>query len=173
MAAVVIPDKVYDYNAYDESEKLIGLTGEVTLPNLESMTSTLTGAGILGEVETTNAGHFGSLTVELTMKTLFQKSFDFLAHSGKSLILRGAQTGYDSKNGQVSYRGLKITMKWMPKGLELGTLGKNTPTESKNTLEIFYLKIEENGKLMLELDKLNYVYKVNGKDQLAAIKKLI
>lgn len=152
---------------------MIGITGEVALPNLEASTSTLSGAGILGEMESVNVGHFGSTTVELTMKTLFQKSFDFLTYSGKSLILRAAQQSVDSKNGQISHRGLKITMKWQPKGLDLGTLAKGAQTESKNTLEIFYIKIEENGKELLELDKLNYVYRINGKDQLASIKKLI
>lgn len=169
----VIPNKVYDYTVYDESEKSLGITGEVTLPTLEATTSTLSGAGILGEMESVNIGHFGSTSVELTMKTLFQKSFDFLAYSGKSLILRAAQESVDSTNGQISHRALKITMKWQPKGLDLGKLATGAQTESKNTLEVFYIKIEENGKQLLELDKLNYVYKVNRVDQLSNIKKML
>ncbi|MED3965043.1 phage major tail tube protein [Niallia taxi] len=168
-----IPDKVYDYRVYDANEQLIGITGEVALPNLEATTSTLSGAGILGEMESVNIGHFGSTTVELTMKTLFQKSFDFLSYSGQSLILRAAQLSVDSKNGLISKRGLKITMKWQPKGLDLGKLSTGAQTESKNSLEVFYIKVEENGKELLELDKLNYIYRVNGKDQLADIKKLL
>lgn len=167
----VIPTKVYDYTVYDENEKLLGITGEVTLPTLEATTSTLSGAGMLGEVEAVNIGHFGSTSVELTMKTLFQKSFDFLTYSGKSLILRAAQESVN--NGVIGHRALKITMKWSPKGLDLGKLATGAQTESKNTLEVFYIKIEENGKELLELDKFNYVYRVNGVDQLSAIKKML
>jgi hypothetical protein len=42
--------------------------------------------------------------------------------------------------------------------------------ESKVTLELFYYLIEVDGKVMLEYDKLNSVYKINGKDMLAKIK---
>ena len=102
-----IPTKVYDYTAYDENEKLLGITGEVTLPTLEATTSTLSGAGMLGEVEAVNIGHFGSTSVELTMKTLFQKSFDFLTYSGKSLILRAAQESVERSRPVDPQRGIE------------------------------------------------------------------
>lgn len=170
---MIIPDKINDFNVYDNKEKLIGITGEVQLPNLEAMTSTISGAGILGEVESSNPGHFGSLTTELTWKTQTNKSFSLATYSGNPLILRGAIQGVNSTSGQQSLIGVKITLKYMPKGLDLGKLVQNGQSETKNTLEIFYIKVEINGKVTLELDKFNYVFKVNGKDQLSAIKKLI
>lgn len=39
------------------------------------------------------------------------------------------------------------------------------------TLELTYILIEMGGVVMLELDKLNSIYKVNGKDLLAEIRK--
>ncbi|WP_397443927.1 phage major tail tube protein, partial [Peribacillus aracenensis] len=52
-----IPEKVVNYNVYDDTEKLVGLAGEVTLPNLEAMSETVSGAGILGEFDSVNPGH--------------------------------------------------------------------------------------------------------------------
>ena len=40
------------------------------------------------------------------------------------------------------------------------------------TLTIFYILIEVDGKTVVELDKLNEVYKVNGVDVLAKIKEM-
>ncbi len=170
---MLIPDKIADYNVYDDKNKIIGISGEVTLPTMESMTSTLSGVGILGEVETPNVGHFGSMSMELPWRTLTDKTFSFATHAGRPLILRGAIQQYNTSNGGVGYVGVKITIKYLAKGNDLGKLAKGAAMESKNTLEVWYIKCEINGKTTLELDKLNGVYKVNGVDQLAAINKLI
>lgn len=168
-----IPEKVVNYNVYDDTEKLIGLSGEVTLPKLDSKAETISGAGILGEYDSVNPGHFSSMTIDLPFRTIFKKSFSLMKYSGRSLVLRAAQQSYDVSSGQMEYRGLKITIRGLPKALETGKLSVGAPTETKNTLEVLYLKIEENGSTLLELDKLNFVYIVDGQDMLANIKKLI
>ncbi|ECD6517307.1 phage tail protein [Salmonella enterica subsp. enterica] len=168
-----IPDKIADYNVYDDKNKLIGVSGEVTLPNFEAMTSTLSGAGILGELETTNPGHYSSTTMEFSWRTLLDKTFNFATYSGRALILRAASQQVNSNNSQLVYQAIKITFKYMNKGLDLGKLAQNAAMESKTSLEVWYIKIEIGGKVVFELDKLNSVYKVNGQDQLSAVKKLI
>jgi uncharacterized protein len=167
-----IPEKVANYNAYDDTEKLVGLTGEVTLPNLEAMTETISGAGILGEYESINPGHFSSMTIELAFRTLFQKSFSLMNYQGRSLVLRAAQQSYDVSAGQVSHRGLKITIRGTPKGLNLGTLAVGAATESTNVLEVVYIKVEENGRVMLELDKANSICIIDGVDVLKNVNNL-
>lgn len=57
--------------------------------------------------------------------------------------------------------------------MELGKLAAGTQTETKNTIEVLYLKVEENGKVLLELDKLNSIYIVDGEDLLADVRNLI
>lgn len=168
-----IPEKVVNYNVYDDTEKLVGLSGEVALPNLEAMTETVSGAGMLGEYESANPGHFGSMTIDLTFRTLYDKSFTLLKNEGRPIVLRAAQQSYDVANGKTSYRGLKITIKGPSKGLNLGNLTVGAPTETVNTFEVLYIKIEENGKVLLELDKLNFVYILGGVDMMKDIKKLI
>lgn len=168
-----IPEKVVNYNVYDDTEKLVGVAGEVTLPNLETMSETISGAGLLGEYDSVNIGHFGSLSMEIPFRTLFEKSFNLMTNTGRPLVLRAAQQSYDVASGQVSHRGLKITLRGAPKGLNLGKLGVGTATETTNTIEILYIKVEENGKVMLELDKQNFIFSINGKNLLAGVSKLI
>ena len=168
-----IPEKLVNYNVYLGSEKLVGLAAEVTLPNLEAMSETISGAGILGEYDSPTPGHFGSLSIELTFRVLFDKSFKLLNPSGETLIFRASQQHYDVASGQISHRGLKVTVKTLPKGVDLGKLAVGGATETKNTLEILYIKIEENGQTLLELDKLNFIYIVNGVDILANVRNQI
>lgn len=168
-----IPEKVVNYNVYDDNEKLVGITGDVTLPNLEAMSETISGAGIIGEYDSPTPGHFGSMTVELSFRTLYQKSFSLMRYRGRSLVLRAAQQSYDVSQGQIFHRGLKITIKGIPKTLELGKLAVGGATETKNTLEVLYIKVEENGMKLLEIDKLNGICEIDGEDMLGEIKNLI
>lgn len=46
-----IPTVIHDYNVYNNGNKIIGTTGEVTLPDFEPLTSAISGAGLLGEFE--------------------------------------------------------------------------------------------------------------------------
>ena len=43
--------KVNLYNVYNKGNRLIGVDEEVTLPDFETMTETLAGPGIGGEIE--------------------------------------------------------------------------------------------------------------------------
>ncbi|CAM4110920.1 phage major tail tube protein [Mesobacillus thioparans] len=168
-----IPEKVVNYNVYDDTEKLVGIASEVTLPSLENLSETVSGAGILGEYESPTPGHFGSMTIEIPFRTILDKSFQLMKNRGRSIVLRAAQQSYDVSSGQASTRPLKITVRGIPKGLELGKLAVGGMTESKNTMEVLYLKVEENGKVLLELDKLNFIFKVQGEDLLADIRRQI
>jgi P2 family phage contractile tail tube protein len=168
-----IPEKVVNFNVYDGTDKLIGVSGEVTLPNLEAMSETISGAGIAGEYESPTPGHFGSTSMEIPFRVLYDSSFDLMEPTGRSIVLRASQQSYDVAGGKIEYRALKITIKTLPKALDLGKLGVGKMTETKNTVEILYIKVEENSKTLLELDKLNFVFKVNGKDVLAKIRSQI
>ena len=49
---IVIPEVLNHYNVYnDKAKKLIGISGEIELGELEALTDTLEGAGVLGEIE--------------------------------------------------------------------------------------------------------------------------
>ena len=168
-----IPEKVVNFNVYDEGEKLVGVSGEVTLPNLEAMTETISGAGIAGEYESPTPGHFGSITTEIPFRTLYDSSFKLMVPGGRTITLRASQQSYDVAGGEIQHRGLKIVLKVMPKGLDLGKLAVGSPTDTKNSLEVLYIKIVENNKTLLELDKQNFKYIVNGVDILADVRDQI
>jgi len=170
MSVNSVPDKVVNYNVYNEGEQLVGVSGEVSLPKMDAMTETVSGAGIAGEFESPTPGHFGSMTIEIPFRTLIDQSFSLMVPEAKTLILRANQQSFDISGGTFNQRALKITLKVIPKGVELGTLGVSKPTDTKNTLEVIYIKIVENGDTLLELDKLNFIYIVNGTDVFADIK---
>lgn len=168
-----IPERVINYNVYDDTDKLVGVSAEVTLPEFEAMTETISGAGIAGEFESALLGHFGSQEIEIPFRVLLDQSFSLMKNSGRPLVLRAAQQSYDVSAGKTQARPLKITIKYQAKGLELGTLGVGAMTESTNTLEVLYIKIEENNRTVLEFDKLNFVFVIDGEDLLSDVRNMI
>ena len=61
---MIIPEVMNNYNVYnDRAKKLIGISGEVELPELEAITDTVEAAGVLGEVEDPVTGQFSSAKI--------------------------------------------------------------------------------------------------------------
>lgn len=60
----LVPQVINDYNAYTEDDLLIGLADEVTLPKIKNKTTSVSGMGIAGEVDSPVPGQFESITVD-------------------------------------------------------------------------------------------------------------
>lgn len=168
-----IPDKIVNFNVYDEGEKLLGVSGEITLPDFEAMTETISGAGILGEIESPTPGHFGSQEIEIPFRTLTQSAFKMLENENNTFIFRAAQQSRSVSGNATVIRPLKVVTKGACKGTNLGKLGVGAQTETTVKQEIYYIKVEENGETLLELDKLNFIYIVNGVDKLEEVRNAI
>ena len=57
MGALGIPGVINNFNLYNNGTALVGLTGEISLPDFEGMTETLSGPGILGSNHRTVRKH--------------------------------------------------------------------------------------------------------------------
>ena len=64
-------------------------------------------------------------------------------------------------------------LKAIPKSANLGNLVVGDGSGTETELEILYLKVELDGKERIELDKLNYIYKVDGVDYLAGVRSAL
>jgi hypothetical protein len=89
-----------------------------------------------------------------------------------NLTFRAAQQVYD-KTGGYAFKGLRIVEMGRVKKFKPGKIEKGEAMEATVTLELTYIMIEVDGKQLVEIDKLNGVYKVNGVDMIAGVKSLI
>lgn len=165
----LLPVRIANYNMYRGTKLLNGVAGEIKMPNLEGMSETLDGAGILGELDVANPGHFGALAVEVPFRTLDDQSFELLKNSDEALILRGATQYMNRETQKLEHFSVKVTLKGPRKSLDLGTFAVGKATGSKVTIDAWYIKVEVNGEVYTELDKLNFKFILNGEDQLKDI----
>lgn len=163
----LLPVRIANFNLYLGETRLIGVAGEVKMPNLEALSETLSGAGILGEFEIGNPGHFGALPVEIPFNTLDERQFEILKNSDDPIVLRGASQYLDKGTSRLKYAGVKVTIKGPRQGTDLGSFAVGKPTNSQIKVDAWYLKVEVDNVTYLEIDKLNWVYVLNGEDQLA------
>ncbi|MGI6027893.1 MAG: phage major tail tube protein [Candidatus Heteroscillospira sp.] len=167
-----IPTKINRYNVYNAGNRLLGVGDELTLPDFEPSSETVTGAGILGEIDDPTVGYFGNQEIEIPFRVLDKEAVDMMDMTKAiQLEIRGAQQTTDSE-GNIEFCPMRVVVRGRSGKFSAGKVKAGSPMDTKATLTVLYILIELDGKTVLELDKLNEVYKVNGVDVLAKIKEM-
>ena len=168
---MAIATKINAYNVYLDGKKLIGVSDEVTLPDFEALTETLSGAGILGEIDEPLLGHFGASEIEIPFRTLNNDMFKLAnMQSSVSLTLRMSTQTINESKMDTDFLPSRIVIKGKNKSITGGKVKQGSGTGSSLKVEILYILIEVNKKAKFELDRLNFVYKVNGTDLLKKVR---
>lgn len=166
-----IPEKINNFNLYRNGDnKMIGITGEVALPDFESLSETLSGTGILGEIDSPTPGQYGSMELEIPYRVLVEDAFNLLDPTQLIDITMRASEQVTKGTGELDFQSMRVVTRGRSKKLSPGTVKIGGAMESKITMEIFYIKIEINDKPMVELDKLNNVFSIRGKDVLEKVR---
>ncbi len=167
-----IPSKINMFNVYKDGSTLVGLSGEVTLPNFEALSETISGPGILGELDDPTIGHFGAQELEVPFRNITEDTFGLMNPGDDvNITLRGA-IQVTSNTGTVDYVGMRVVVRGKCKAFTPGTVKQGGAMGASVKLELSYNLIELDGNPMVELDKLNSVYKINGVDILEKARSL-
>lgn len=169
---IVIPEVLNHYNVYnDAAKKLIGISGEIELGDLEAITDTIEGAGVLGEIEDPVTGQFSSLKIKIPFSVLYEDLFSLMnTTKPPQLTLRASMQCMDPTTGETGYYPVKIVVRGKASKTGLGKVTKGKKGEPQIELEILYIKIMINNKTTLELDKLNFKFVLNGVDMLKKVR---
>ncbi|PWK16063.1 phage major tail tube protein [Tumebacillus permanentifrigoris] len=165
-----ISEKLINYSVYRNGTEFLG-TSDVTLPDLESLSETVKGAGIAGEVESPTLGHFGSMTVSLNWRTLDAPNFRLAQQKSHALDFRGSIQTYDTGAGEYKPVGVKVSVRGTPKKTSLGKLEVGGTMDTSNELEVTYIKVLIDNKIVLELDKFNFICVIDGVDVLKDVRE--
>lgn len=165
-----IAEKLTNFSAYLEGDEWLGLV-DVELPSLESLTETMKGAGIAGEVDSPVIGHYGAMSVKLNWRTLGSQAIKLAEQKTHALDFRGSQQIYNAGSGEYEHQGVKVSVRAIPKTMESGKFEVGATTGTANEMECVYIKKEIDGKRVLEIDKFNFIAFINGNDALEKVRK--
>lgn len=165
-----IPELLNDMRIYSKGQDdFVGATS-IEIGGLSTKTAEITGIGLAGSLDAPVTGHFEGIEATINYQTPIPKAFEITGGKPIELEAYGAIQKFDPSSSALSYSQLKITIKGRGKNYEMGGMEPMNTMDGSNTIEVHYLKYEIDGKEVLEIDKYNYIYKVNGVDLLAEVK---
>lgn len=164
-----IPETLINYRVYSDDGDMLG-TADVELPSLEALTTDVQGAGVAGKIEMPLLGHYDSMTLGLTWRALTENATKLAAPKAHQLDLRGSVQVFEPASGQHKTQAVKVVAKSIPKSTELGKLEAGEQMETKTEFEVTYLKLSIGGKEKIEVDKLNFICKIDGTDYLDQVR---
>ena len=112
MGKRLIPDKIENFNVYlgtaADSNRLIGITDEITLPKLENMSETINLAGMAGEYDSPTVGQYKSMEIEIPFSNISKETLEIAARDNEPMIMRSSQEFIDPEThkktpGSISF----------------------------------------------------------------------
>src|SRR5699024_5698038 len=115
----LVPEVINDYNVYGQDGLLlIGLADEITLPKISSKKTTLSGSGILGEIDAPVPGQIESSEMQIKWNHLYSDAARMMnPNETVQITIRAAQQTAN-KEGGVVYKGLRIVCSGHPKEID-------------------------------------------------------
>ncbi len=168
-ATNLIPSVLTNAKVYKDGVDQLGVA-TVESPDFEAMTESITGLGIAGEMDIPVAGHFKSMTLKIKWNVVTDKAVVLLQPVAHHLEIRGNIQSLDAGTGTFVNKAVKLVAKSMPKKVGIGKFEPGKKMEPETELELYYYKLWIGGVELVELDKLNFIFVLNGVDQLAEVR---
>lgn len=167
-----IPEKLINFRCYgSDTQEFLGMT-DAELPAFDAMTETISGAGIAGEFESPVVGHFKPMALKLKFRTITAKAIVSLAPSIARQVIdvRGSISIQDQQSGLLTTQAIRVECSGPVKSGNLGKLEPGKVMGAEADIEVVTLRISVDGVLLVELDKLNQIYRVGGVDYLQQVR---
>jgi len=165
------PNVLNDANVYVDGKTWLG-KAEVTLPEVSHKVVDMQVMGVAGGMEVPLIGHIDKLKGTIKFKSIDKEALKVLFDSSYSPLLdiRAAIQKYNVTTGKMGYIPVKATIKGFFYKTKLLGFKQGSDETSDVEFEAHYFKLEVDGEEILEIDKFNYIYRVNGKDLLAEVR---
>ena len=160
---------VINFQVYENATEYYGMA-EVGLPEVSNIVTDVKGAGISGTFEGVVLGHLEAMTLTLNFRTVVRDAIKLLEPFDHHIDLRVAQQDKDPVSGRQITTALKHVFVCQPKKFNPGAVAPATPANASGEYAVTYWATFIDGKKVLEIDIMNFIYFVNGTDYLAEVR---
>ncbi|BAA36250.1 phage major tail tube protein [Pseudomonas aeruginosa] len=169
---MAMPRKLKNMNLFNDGGSYQGVVKSCTLPPLARKMEAFRGGGMNGPVKADLGFDDDGIQFEWTLGGLDLTALkQYGAVSANGVMLRFAGSFQQDDTGEVT--SVEIVVRGRHETIEMGDAQPGEDTEHKITTTCSYYKLVVNGEEVIEIDLLNFVEKVNGKDLLEAQRKAI
>lgn len=163
---------VINFAVYEDSVEYVGMAS-ATLPSLNALVQSISGAGIAGNIEAVILGHFDAMTLGLAFRTMTKNSVRLSAPRRHTIDLRVAQQSEDTVAGVQTVQSVKHVLVVTPKVDNGGKVAPASPGDGSGEYAVRYWATYIDGKKYREVDPLNFICEVDGIDYLADVRKAL
>lgn len=166
------PESYVNFEVYEDAKMFCGVT-QATLPDLEYITQTVSGAGIGGNVETILPGMMNAMTATLNFRTVTDNAINLTKPYLHNIDLRIAEQLGDTVKGTKSIICDKYVMSVMPKKTSLGSVKPASTGDASGEYSVQVFKGYRDGKLVFDIEPYNYKCQIGNVDYLASVRKAL
>lgn len=169
---MALPKKLKNMNLYNDGVSYVGVCKSVTLPKLGRKFEQFRGGGMEGPVKV-DLGHADDgIKLEWTLGGWDLTALrQYGAVSANGILLRWAGSVQRDDTGEVS--AVEVVVRGRHEEIDMGDAKGGEDTEHKYATTCSYYKLTIDGNVEIEIDLLNFIFNVNGKDMLAEHRKAI
>ncbi|EIU5460386.1 TPA: phage major tail tube protein [Pseudomonas aeruginosa] len=164
-----LPSVLVDMNAFFQDQSFAGLCNALTLPKIVTKTMDAMMSGTAGEVER-DLGRLEKMEAEVTISDYPDKVTDLIgsrASRDEVFTIRGAI----DRDGVIKTVIVKMQGFW--KSLEFNEWKPESEATEKFGIAVEFFSFEVDGKERIYVDKLNNIFRVNGKDRNKEIRQAL
>ncbi|QDQ87646.1 phage major tail tube protein [Alcaligenaceae bacterium SJ-26] len=162
-----LPAKLKNYNLFNDGQNYIGQVAEIVLPKLTAKMEEWRGAGMDAPIDI-DLG-MEKLTMEWTIGGIEKQvltQFGALSHAAYGLRFAGAVQREDSEK----VKALEIEVRGRHSEIDFGTAKTGDDTAKKIATSLSYYKLTLDGEVLIEIDVINMVKRIGGKDLLDPVR---
>ena len=159
-----LPDTLNNFTVHVDGFGWAGKVEEGNPPKLSSKMEEFEGGGMTGPVDI-DMGSIEKLESEITFAEFNPSLYALFGQPDKQFTFRGAKNG---TSDPVMYQ-----MRGTLRELDPGSWKKGDKGQLKVSASFTYMKVTVDGKEVIEIDQINMIYKVDGKDMLAEQRKAL
>ena len=167
-----IDNGTVNFAVYEGANEFLGMA-EVTLPEFVTISEEIQGAGIAGNLNAAYVGHLEAMTLELAFRSVTESSIRLMEPVARQIEMRAAQQKTNNVSGKKEIESIKHVAVITPLKYAPGKLAAASPTESSGEFAVSYYALFINGKKLIEVDIINFIYFVNGTDYLEDVRKAL
>lgn len=167
-----VNETIINFQVYENATEYYGMA-EVGLPEISFITNEVKGAGISGTFESVVLGHLEAMTLTLNFRTIVADAIALLEPRDHQIDLRVAQQDKDTVSGQTKVIAVKHVFVCKPKMLSPGAVAPASPADASGEYAVTYWAMFIDGKKEIEIDILNFICFIHGKDYLEDVRKAL
>lgn len=169
---MALPKKLKNMNLFNDGVSYVGQSKSVTLPKLSRKFEQFRGGGMDGPVKADLGHSDDGIQLEWTLGGWDLTALrQYGAVSVSGVMLRWAGSIQRDDTGDVS--AVEVVVRGRHEEIDMGDAESGEDTEHKFTTTCSYYKLTIDGNVEVEIDLLNFIFNVNGKDMLAEHRKAI